>query len=184
MTDRQRALDGLTLEIANENIGIYPMSVVGGTGAYEKRTERMEGWNECAIAYGKYAARVAAWLESLPIEHKTCVEDLLLDGKLQINLNDDKVTMWVDCSDLFFWGCSDGEDIDFSELRDLVTCLGLTRHGGALWCCGKRNMRPQTAYYKSCIPEAEWCLFDLSGPARMDSDGIGRSFLTAMANIK
>jgi hypothetical protein len=35
------ALDEVT------DIGIYPESVIGGDNGYEKRTEYMEGWNDC-----------------------------------------------------------------------------------------------------------------------------------------
>jgi hypothetical protein len=39
-----------------------------------------------------------------------------------------------------------------------------------LWCCRKRAMRPQAAYYKY-YPESEWALFDAAGPERDDPDG-------------
>lgn len=36
--------DKLWIQVIDE-LGIYPQSVTGGTGSYEKRTEFMEGWN-------------------------------------------------------------------------------------------------------------------------------------------
>lgn len=36
--------DKLWMQVIDE-LGIYPQSVTGGAGAYEQRTEFMDGWN-------------------------------------------------------------------------------------------------------------------------------------------
>lgn len=170
---REKALDGIAWELAHDNIGIYPQAIVGGPNAYAKRTERMEGHNECSTALIDYYSRIADWIEEIPAEHKTLAEDMLITEKLRIGCNNE-ISLWVNCSDLFFWACADGEDIELSELLDLAECYKLSpQYGNWLWCSRKRGMRPQTACYPY-IPKEQWHLFDAAGPERDDPDGRGR----------
>lgn len=170
---RERLPRFLAAYIAHENIGYYPQKTVYADGREELRTEKQEGWNECGVAQTEYISRVWAWLEALPAESKTLVEDLLIEEKLRLSTREDdgKIQPWILCNDLFFWGCADGEDISLEELPQLLECHALSpSFGGDLWCCRKRNMRPQAAFYK-CIPKSEWPLFDAAGPERDDPDG-------------
>jgi hypothetical protein len=175
---RARALNGLIYELADDNIGIYPQAVSGGPNAYEKRSERQEGWNDCATAQCENREKIEAWFEALPSEHKALIEDLLLTERLSLLVKSDVIFLYVNCSDTFYWGCSDLERIEFDDLPSLMECYSLSRRGGELWCARKRKMRPQTASYEECYPPSEWYLFDAAGPERSDPDGASRPDLS------
>jgi hypothetical protein len=173
---REQALNGIAWELVHDNLGIYPQSVTGGPNAYEKRTDYMEGHNACVTQATELYSKVWSWIESLPIEHKDLVVDLLIAEKIKVSLNKE-IEMFVNCSDVFYWACSDAEVVEFSELSDLVACFEVSpNYGGDLWCAKKRGMRPQTACYR-LYPKDQWPLFDAAGPERTDPDGKGRSAL-------
>lgn len=179
---REKLLDCLAADLAHDNIGFYPQKTVHADGREELRTEHQNGWNECAMQHTKYASAASRWLSSLPADVKPLVEDLLIEEKLRLNLRAESgVQPWVICNDLFFWGCADGEDISLEELPQLIECHTLSpKFGGDLWCCRKREMRPQAAMYKY-IPRDEWPLFDAAGPERDDPDGKRRDALPVAA---
>lgn len=80
----------------------------------------------------------------------------------------------VTCNDLFFWGSADAEELtpaNVAELErayadaDAADSEGFGHvHGGALFCCRMRRMRPQGR----CYPKNKklWPLFDACGPER------------------
>ena len=82
-------------------------------------------------------------------------------------------SFFVNCNDLFYWGCADCEEITPENVAELERALAdaesaekyMAVHGGELFCCRLRKMRPQGAYYNR-IPEALWPLFDACGPER------------------
>ena len=169
---RAKALEGYAWEQAHENIGYYAKSVLGGEHSYETRSERMEGWNDCASAHSKKAIAIMHWLSSLPSENKTAIEDLLLNGSIGLVVREDKegeITIYMDvnCNDLFFWGCSDSEEVLPSEIPDLLKCLEEAPNGNGelLWVARKRGMRPQGAFYKLFDDKIK-PLFDACGPKR------------------
>lgn len=83
---------------------------------------------------------------------------------------DEDLTFDANCSDLFFWGCADSEDINEEDLPLLRQSLEDSEsHGMLLYCARKRKMRPQGAYYTH-LREDE-ALFDVCGPER--KTGIG-----------
>ncbi len=162
---RKIAIEGKLLLAAEETLGIYCQKVEG-EGGYDKRTEWMEGWNAYGMKLVDNWCLVSDWCRNLPDEYRELVEDLILKGKINLSVNDKVVTLWVNCSDLFWWGCSDGEDINLDELPALIVCLKLSPvHGGDLWCARKRKMRPQKPCYKN-YSEEERKLFDECGPER------------------
>lgn len=77
----------------------------------------------------------------------------------------------IRCNDFFYWGCSDLEIIDNDEDLDILKkCLlnfdGIDMDLGCLlYCCHKRNMRPQGASYQY-LPNEYKHLFDACGPER------------------
>lgn len=80
------------------------------------------------------------------------------------------LTIFVNCNDLFAWGCADCEEIrpgDLDELRlaceDCKNEKGAMRKGHLLWCARRRLCRPQVAYYKY-LSDKEKALFDACGP--------------------
>ncbi len=81
------------------------------------------------------------------------------------------VQLCGDCSDLFFWGCSDAEEITPDNIELLNTSrVDCASRGHESWTLGLfaarvRRMRPQGAFYEA-IPEALVTLFDECGPPR------------------
>lgn len=169
---RKIAVSGCVAEAAFDSLGVYPQQVkVGSNNDYEKRTERMEGWNDALMKMIDYGSTIEKWLKSLPDEHRRTVEDLVLSSDLVIQTDGTDVNMFVNCSDLFFWACADGEEVTTDDLPSLVECIKLhEKYGNILWVCRKRVMRPQAPYYKY-IPEELHPLFDAAGPERTDRDG-------------
>jgi hypothetical protein len=76
------------------------------------------------------------------------------------------ITMFVNCNDLFFWGCADAETVTEENIGVLEQAYkDCPDHGGLLFCCRVRGMRPQGAFYK-CFNMEEKPLFDACGPER------------------
>lgn len=91
--------------------------------------------------------------------------------------DDSKLEVAADCSDCFWWGCADAEEItseNFQLFRDTVTeCESLdassenfaSLYAGELFAARVRKMRPQGASYELYHP-ALWPLFNACGPER------------------
>lgn len=87
------------------------------------------------------------------------------------------ITLIANCSDLFWWGVSDAEEITADNVSVLEQALadvkaasaGVDRPkitlAGDLFCCRVRGMRPQKPVYKT-IPDYLKPLFDACGPER------------------
>ncbi len=67
------------------------------------------------------------------------------------------IVLFVNCSDVFAWGCADSEDVTTAELEDLY------RHwktdpiwGIAKWCCFKRNQKPQKPVEEAMKRVGSW----------------------------
>ena len=105
-----------------------------------------------------------------------------------------RITFMVNANDLFYWACSDGEDITPENLplltqaiRDVRAALGVPtqpsagdsaawdkwwnagHQGAVLFAARVRGMRPQQPCYKSWPAELH-PLFDACGPARDRKD--------------
>lgn len=111
------------------------------------------------------------------------VEDVL---HLAVDLDFDGLIRWrrdkqgqlipfILCSDLFYWGVADLEDItpdNVGELKQAHDDLGAINpdefwgyYAGDLFCARIREMRPQGAAYSSYSKDI-WPLFDACGPER------------------
>lgn len=164
MDVRKIAVENLAYRLAVEAMGFYPAAVKGGTHPYDKRTEKMEGHNEALMHIHEKVCSIANFIEAC--QCRTEVEDALLNEDLSVSVDKDgNVKLKVLCNDVFYWGCSDWEEIKPEELKDLAECLKLTRFGTMLWVCKKRGMRPQIPWYDSFTDiEKEW--FNVCGPER------------------
>lgn len=163
---RELALEGVIWNGVDINMSIYPAAVHGGEHAYEKRTEWMEGWNECGREFSKNYGILATWLSKIPAESRLLVEDLLLANTLDLRIDDGECFLSINCNDVFFWGCADGEGVTLDELPSLQECLALDPKTGAmLWIARKRKERPQGAVY-TYIDRSVWPLFHEAGPER------------------
>ena len=90
---------------------------------------------------------------------------------------DGEILVAVVCSDMFFWGTADQEELTPDNLSDYeqaiqdmdslpIDGLPYRYYGGMLFCARQRKMRPQGAAYPP-EPESEaWKLFDACGPER------------------
>lgn len=80
----------------------------------------------------------------------------------------------ANCSDFFFWGAADTEDVPENGLGDIQKaiddCDGNLETGVLLFCARQRGMRPQGAYY-TYIPKKLWPLFDSCGEERKVDSG-------------
>lgn len=79
---------------------------------------------------------------------------------------------FINCNDIFAWGCADAEAVSEADLPALTECVNDCK---AVGCCEddamllfisrKREMRPQGAVYKHlCTPS--YALFNACGPHR------------------
>ncbi len=172
MTNENKFFESFKYELAYNDMGLYPASVLGGPNAYEKRSDWQEGWNAYGSQLLDKVIQIGKFIEGIPEQHRGIVKKLLIDDKLSLSVgkNDGDHQLWVNCNDLFFWACSDGEDISIEELPDLLRALEESpKNGDILWVCRKRHTRPQGAYYKYLKGEEH--LFDATGPERTDPDG-------------
>ena len=80
----------------------------------------------------------------------------------------------VNCNDVFFWGCADGEDITEETLpafnQAVDDCRGDVALAAWLYCARIRKERPQGAAY-TFIPKDLWPLFHACGPERKTDCG-------------
>jgi hypothetical protein len=82
------------------------------------------------------------------------------------------ISFFVDCSDVFVWGCADFEPLPenridaFEQAYADVEATGTDQrwYGGYLFCCRMRGQRPQGAAYPK--DPRLWPLFDACGPER------------------
>lgn len=184
---REKAMWGVIAWVADENIGMYPAAVHGGPKPYEQRTDFMNGWNSCALTRSRNEAKIADWLDKLPVEYKTLVEDLLIEAKLDIHVRggdvdsveDEKkpveIVFLVNCNDLFWWATSDCEPITLEELPQLAKDYETSeKYGDWIWCARKRQMRPQwPAVYKYMVPAGAWTVEMDALPLREDKGDHG-----------
>lgn len=105
----------------------------------------------------------------------------------RVNEAGTEVKVYIDCSDLFYWACSDADEIRPEDLLELEQCLAemtaldAPYWAGELFCCRRRGMRPQGPWYgymvypenvmirRAFVPIAVEALFDACGPEREDS---------------
>lgn len=73
---------------------------------------------------------------------------------------------FVKCNDLFWWATADMEEITPDTLAELEKAYKDHAHyGDVLYCCRRRSMRPQGAFYRD-FNESIWDVFDACGPER------------------
>ncbi len=65
--------------------------------------------------------------------------------------------LFVNCNDIFAWGCADAEDLPYKEIINLYKFWRKDRKwGAAKWCCKIRNQQPQAPVKKDMIKEGSW----------------------------
>lgn len=158
----ESGIRNFAMMLAHQDLGVYPQSCNG-----VPRTEFGNGWNACLMAMLQKCGVFTARLGSLPAN----VVSLIENGDIYLAESNGLVTMSVSCSDVFAWGCADGEDISESEIPELERALTESpNHGVALWCARKRKMRPQPAMYEM-FTDDERHLFDAAAE-KMPEGGV------------
>jgi hypothetical protein len=94
------------------------------------------------------------------------------------SIKDNEVSFSAECSDAFWWGCADAEDITPENIgrlevaiADAQAATGTTGWGTPseavlLFVARERKLRPQGAMYEH-IDAKLWPLFDAAGPERV-----------------
>ena len=78
----------------------------------------------------------------------------------------DVLSLYILCNDLFWWGVADAELVTEENINILEQSYqDSPDNGGILFCCRSRKMRPQKPYYRE-IDESEHHLYNECGPAR------------------
>lgn len=69
------------------------------------------------------------------------------------------ITVFVNCNDVFAWGCADSEDLPLHELENLYRMwLKDPAWGSAVWCMQKRSWMPQKPVEKRIRAAGIWDL--------------------------
>lgn len=97
------------------------------------------------------------------------------ESELFWRVDGDDVRFFVNCSDCFFWGAADAEDITPETLPELEQAIEDAQNLDdpqawwipVLYAARRRKMRPQGALYEEkYLPPRCWPLFDACGPIR------------------
>jgi hypothetical protein len=71
--------------------------------------------------------------------------------------------LFVNCNDLFAWGCSDDEEIEVKELRQLYDLwIDDPIYGSDIWCILKRKQEPQEPIFDRIQENTKYDLTKLS----------------------
>lgn len=145
---RQLAIEGCINEKAHDDLGIYPRSVQGGSNAYEQRSDYQNGWNDAIMEHTQKVIKIHNYLDTLKPEHRTALENLMLEEVIQLAVRDDKTSLWLNVNDTFYYA-ADGEDFepgDLPKLNELYEKYGW--QGIIAWVAKKRNMEPLPTKFK------------------------------------
>lgn len=67
------------------------------------------------------------------------------------------IVLFVNCSDIFAWGCADAENLTTSDILPLYKLYAVNKTWGpAKWCCFKRNEKPQRPVEKAMREAGVW----------------------------
>ena len=125
MNYREKALEYLADALASYDTGIYPKSING-----KERTEWQDGWNACAMDITERSIHIVRYLRDLPEE----VLDLILEDRIGLCTRGEKISLYVNCNDLFYWACSDAEDFELADLDDFKQAYKDSPENGNLLC--------------------------------------------------
>lgn len=99
-------------------------------------------------------------------------------GALMPSVREGQLSIYVDCSDAFFWGSADAEELTPETLpilqqaaADLEAAGADNHHLDHLFAARVRKMRPQGACYEFYDEPALRAMFDACGPERVTGLG-------------
>jgi hypothetical protein len=74
------------------------------------------------------------------------------------------IGLYVNCSDVFAWACSEAEGLYYEELKDLYDhCKKDSAFGSAVWCIKRRKASPQKPVYDAIMKAGIWNLDEILG---------------------
>lgn len=114
---------------------------------------------------------------------------LLMAEKVGINSNwfrkdlsesDQKsFTVFVNCSDVFMWGCGDAEDLPYDDLQSLYEMwVKDPAWGTAVWCMQQRKMLPQGPVAKRIRQAGIWDIDNMGLRSSID-DAVNAKYAAA-----
>lgn len=153
LDDKNDAFKWRFFWIAYDELGIYPKSIIGGDKPYEKRTEYMEGWNDCMKQLLNNYQNILSFFLKIKNEDIEKLGDLMREGIIHL---DDK-NLYVSCNDIFAWGCSDEEILPNDQINTLYNMWLEDKTWGSIkWCCLQRNMKPQKSVENDMKLNGAW----------------------------
>lgn len=76
------------------------------------------------------------------------------EGKIY---NEKTTGLFVNCNDIFAWGCADAENLPYDQISILYKMWkDDNKWGFAKWCCKIRNQQPQSPVKKDMIKDGSW----------------------------
>jgi hypothetical protein len=66
------------------------------------------------------------------------------------------IGVYVNCSDVFAWGCADCEPLPMSDLENFLKLYLSHPSGATKWCCLRRNEQPQPPVKRGMIERGDW----------------------------
>lgn len=77
--------------------------------------------------------------------------------KKTVKIDGSTTIVYVNCSDLFYWGGSDAEDLPLNEIGNLYRMWKVNKQWGSYkWCCLRRKLRPQVPIVKDMKEDKFW----------------------------
>lgn len=65
--------------------------------------------------------------------------------------------LFVNCNDLFAWGCADSEDLPHDEIGNLYRMyIADPKYGVDKWCCFRRKQKPQDSIIEQMKKDGVW----------------------------
>lgn len=106
-------------------------------------------------------------------EENLALAALLMQGKITLNshwwkkewpdIAKETFSINVNCDDVFAWGCSDAQELDYEELQTLWEYhIKDPRWGCEVWCMTKRGYLPQSPVYNDIQQEGIWNLDNMN----------------------
>lgn len=73
------------------------------------------------------------------------------------------IILYVNCNDVFAWGCADAEEIKLNQLKELWKYYKKDRNYGAIvWCIKQANILPQKPMYDLIQKESKFNLDEMN----------------------
>ena len=141
-------------EAAMEMQGVYPKSYNG-----KDRTKWQEGWNAAHRHHLESWIAVSNWLEGLSDDQQDIISGLILDEDLHVEWDSkvNNIKLFVNCNDVFMWGCADMEEIQLTEIPSFTVDLRQDPKWGSIkWVCRKRNEKPQYPIIWDMYKDGQW----------------------------